>query len=69
MLSSKILMQMKSRVIPLIEYMHIYNVCSLSGMMLAYTLNISVRDIVRRVRNIVIPSNLKTADKDETHNL
>lgn len=62
-------MQMKSCVIPLIEYMHIYNVRSLSSIMLAYTLNISVRDIVRRVRNIVIPSNLKTADKDETHNL
>jgi len=46
MLSSQILMQMKSCVIPLIEYMHINNVRSLS-----YTLNISVRDILR-VRNI-----------------
>lgn len=53
-------MQMKSCVIPLIEYMHIYNVRSLSIIMLAYTLNISVRDIVRRVRNMIFREPVKS---------
>lgn len=60
MLSSQILMQMKSCVIPLIEYMHIYNVRSLSSIMLAYTLNISVRDILRRVRNVIFRESVKS---------
>lgn len=51
-------MQMKSCVIPLIEYMHINNVRSLSSIMLAYTLNISVRDILR-VRNMIFRESVK----------
>lgn len=65
-------MQMKSCVIPLIEYMHINNVRSLSSIMLAYTLNISVRDILR-VRNMIFREsvksnqNKKNAEKDKIH--
>ncbi len=55
-------MQMKSCVIPLIEYMHIYNVRSLSSIMLAYTLNISVRDIVRRERNMIFRGKCITSE-------
>lgn len=40
MLSSQILMLMRSPVIPLIEYMHIYNLRTLCRIMLPYTLNI-----------------------------
>lgn len=52
-------MQMKSCVIPLIEYMHIYNARSLSRIMLAYTLNILVRGIFRRVWNIMFHKSVK----------
>lgn len=47
MLSSQILMLMRSRVIPLIEYMHIYNMRALCRIMLAYTLNIELSVCLR----------------------
>lgn len=45
-------MQINPCVIPLIEYMHIYHMRSLSGIMLAYTLNIAAPGMTAGVYEI-----------------